>query len=43
VGEGFDKLKEWNRSTYFALTVLLLADKLSLSPPAPEAAEAPST
>lgn len=30
VGAGFDKLKEWNRSTYFALTVLLLADELSL-------------
>ncbi len=28
VGEGFDKLKEWNRSTYFALAVLLLAREL---------------
>jgi len=31
VGEGFDKLKEWNRSTYFALTVLLLAEQVSAS------------
>jgi membrane-bound lytic murein transglycosylase B len=30
VGEGFDRLKEWNRSTYFALTVLLLADQIAL-------------
>lgn len=29
VGEGFDRLKEWNRSTYFALAVLLLADQLT--------------
>ncbi|TLM66573.1 MAG: lytic murein transglycosylase [Deltaproteobacteria bacterium] len=29
VGEGFDRLKEWNRSTYFALAVLLLADQLA--------------
>lgn len=34
VGAGFDKLKEWNRSTYFALTVLLLAGELA-TPPAP--------
>lgn len=29
VGPGFDRLKEWNRSTYFALTVLLLANELA--------------
>lgn len=29
VGAGFDRLKEWNRSTYFALTVLLLANELA--------------
>lgn len=29
VGAGFDRLKEWNRSTYFALTVLLLASELA--------------
>jgi len=29
VGEGFDRLKQWNRSTYFALTVLLLAEQLA--------------
>ena len=29
VGPGFDRLKEWNRSTFFALTVLLLADQLA--------------
>jgi membrane-bound lytic murein transglycosylase B len=34
VGEGFDRLKEWNRSTYFALTVLLLAEQLA-EPAAP--------
>jgi membrane-bound lytic murein transglycosylase B len=34
VGEGFDKLKEWNRSTYFALTVLLLAEKIAGGPDA---------
>lgn len=28
VGEGFDKLLEWNRSTYFALAVLLLAGQI---------------
>jgi membrane-bound lytic murein transglycosylase B len=28
VGEGFDKLREWNRSSYFALAVLLLAEQL---------------
>jgi membrane-bound lytic murein transglycosylase B len=27
-GEGFDKLKEWNRSNYFALAVLLLAKQI---------------
>jgi membrane-bound lytic murein transglycosylase B len=32
VGEGFDKLREWNRSTYFALTVLLLAEQLGATP-----------
>ena len=37
VGEGFDRLKEWNRSTYFALTVLLLAEQLA-QPPAPAVA-----
>lgn len=31
VGEGFDKLREWNRSTYFALTVLLLAEQIAES------------
>jgi len=34
VGAGFDKLKEWNRSTYFALAVLLLADELARPAPA---------
>jgi membrane-bound lytic murein transglycosylase B len=34
VGEGFDRLREWNRSTYFALTVLLLAEQLT-EPAAP--------
>ena len=34
VGAGFDKLKEWNRSTYFALAVLLLAGELA-TPSAP--------
>lgn len=34
VGEGFDRLKQWNRSTYFALTVLLLAEQLA-TPPLP--------
>lgn len=29
VGAGFDRLKQWNRSTYFALTILLLADQLT--------------
>ena len=29
VGPGFDRLKEWNRSTFFALTVMLLADGLA--------------
>jgi membrane-bound lytic murein transglycosylase B len=29
VGEGFDRLREWNRSTYFALTVLLLAEQVA--------------
>lgn len=29
VGPGFDRLREWNRSTYFALTVLLLAEQLA--------------
>lgn len=29
VGEGFDKLKEWNRSNYFALVVLLLAAQVA--------------
>jgi membrane-bound lytic murein transglycosylase B len=40
VGAGFDKLKEWNRSTYFALTVLLLAEQLAngSEPPAAPAA-----
>lgn len=28
-GAGFDRLKQWNRSTYFALTILLLADQLT--------------
>jgi membrane-bound lytic murein transglycosylase B len=32
VGAGFDRLKEWNRSTYFALTVLLLAGELTTPP-----------
>lgn len=27
--EGFDKLKEWNRSSYFALAVLLLAEQIA--------------
>lgn len=36
VGPGFDRLKEWNRSTYFALTVLLLASQIAgpAEPPA---------
>lgn len=29
VGAGFDKLREWNRSSYFALAVLLLAEQLA--------------
>jgi len=33
VGEGFDKLREWNRSTYFALTILLLAQELAAPQP----------
>lgn len=32
VGEGFDKLKEWNRSSYFALAVLLLAEQIAAEP-----------
>jgi len=28
VAPGFDRLKEWNRSTYFALAVMLLAEEL---------------
>jgi membrane-bound lytic murein transglycosylase B len=35
VGPGFDRLKEWNRSTYFALTVLLLAEQLAQPAPPP--------
>lgn len=29
VAEGFDRLKEWNRSTYFALAVMLLAREVA--------------
>jgi membrane-bound lytic murein transglycosylase B len=32
VGEGFDRLKEWNRSSYFALAVLLLAEQIAAEP-----------
>ena len=35
VAPGFDRLKEWNRSTYFALTVMLLADQLAQIPAPP--------
>jgi len=29
VAPGFDRLKEWNRSTYFALAVMLLAEQVA--------------
>ena len=29
VAEGFDRLKEWNRSTYFALSVMLLSKEVA--------------
>jgi lytic murein transglycosylase len=37
VGRGFDLLKQWNHSTYFALTVMLLAEQLGrpMAAPAP--------
>jgi membrane-bound lytic murein transglycosylase B len=30
VAAGFDRLKEWNRSTYFALAVMLLAEEIAV-------------